>query len=968
MSSIGLHNLLFSGVSESETTVSALLGGSPGALGQTEQVLPPSADFSTLIQSLLTHTQAPLSQTITPETTKDAGWVEIEDFLSEVLGHHVEVTPLGEMEGFEFFQISLPKPAISSDLRESDSFSTHARNVREAFSQFLPRVDSTGLNEGTGTEAAEAFPNYLLVGQGAVQPNPAEPRITGEVKPKDSLPVFVFLFFGNPPVKISDLTQSNEGVVKPPEGNLPQPSSSEGSASPKPVAITVLTVPMSRHSDEPSIPQQKPSEDPVGKTVDSAKPSIESEFEAAVERETSNRKDSIRASITRASNDELTLEGNRSRVDLKRGETVVDTERTVDPKLPVKGEASSPPIETWSAEDSRVSSAEVEGKDGNRSLRPEEKIEFHPRLIESIHKVVKQIVDSAEPNRPTPAVGRENQGHSNLQSQRAQITTSSIESSSAEAPETKTILQDKPNLPMPVPVTLVEDASIDPSRVIKVPRTPGGSVTTPPIDRNILVSESTVQKDAAPASESKKNETPSPVPRRSVVDPPDLDRNPNRPPVKTQVRVKILTGDLAKKLESLSGKIIGTRTFSSSVPRSPIPQSESPVTPEPKPRTSTKAETSKPGIVQDTTPTSAFPNNRSSRPEVRTTAKYPSPDPGPIKLAQPSKVSPASPQIPPKQLVRIATDSRPPTPPPSAPPQEVSVEPSIMRDRETDRPQPAAGIGDGPTKSEERLPVGKTTAEPIPKNLGSMKEATDPKHHSSTPEGKPRGEGPQNRPSDVPIKSVAPPPSREVALTSQPVTQQVAPNSQRNLGQTIQGVPDETERARVTVGEPKSLVVQKPQAPLSNSIQPPPAQESSVVDQMTRNLQGRSLSNGSEMRVRLVPENLGEIHLKVTVRDGQIIAEIRATSEVTREILSKNSVQLQSLLADSGAGMEKVIVRTGNFGSDFQGPLSQQREGAQQHDSKEGGKDQSKDSDGDHSQRRDDSRKDGRRGAWERFA
>ena len=79
--------------------------------------------------------------------------------------------------------------------------------------------------------------------------------------------------------------------------------------------------------------------------------------------------------------------------------------------------------------------------------------------------------------------------------------------------------------------------------------------------------------------------------------------------------------------------------------------------------------------------------------------------------------------------------------------------------------------------------------------------------------------------------------------------------------------------------------------------------------------------------MRLVPENLGEVYLKIAVKDGTLVAEIRASSEITREILSRETHKIQALLQDTGAKVEHVVVRTGGFGGEaFESNRSTQRE------------------------------------------
>jgi flagellar hook-length control protein FliK len=85
--------------------------------------------------------------------------------------------------------------------------------------------------------------------------------------------------------------------------------------------------------------------------------------------------------------------------------------------------------------------------------------------------------------------------------------------------------------------------------------------------------------------------------------------------------------------------------------------------------------------------------------------------------------------------------------------------------------------------------------------------------------------------------------------------------------------------------------------------------EVQVTDQITRALRSQSFQNGSEIRVRLMPESLGELQIRVISKDGLMVAEIRAGVEITRQILTQRSQEIQNVLRDAGIRIDQVTIR-----------------------------------------------------------
>jgi flagellar hook-length control protein FliK len=111
--------------------------------------------------------------------------------------------------------------------------------------------------------------------------------------------------------------------------------------------------------------------------------------------------------------------------------------------------------------------------------------------------------------------------------------------------------------------------------------------------------------------------------------------------------------------------------------------------------------------------------------------------------------------------------------------------------------------------------------------------------------------------------------------------------------------------------------------------QPAPIDANAVVEQMVKSMMLRTAQSGSsEIRLRLVPDSLGEVTMKITVQGSQINANVVAQNADVRNALLTNQQQLARSLADAGltlsgfsvdvsggdAGKDNNRDRTGGFG------------------------------------------------------
>lgn len=93
---------------------------------------------------------------------------------------------------------------------------------------------------------------------------------------------------------------------------------------------------------------------------------------------------------------------------------------------------------------------------------------------------------------------------------------------------------------------------------------------------------------------------------------------------------------------------------------------------------------------------------------------------------------------------------------------------------------------------------------------------------------------------------------------------------------------------------------------------PPAIDPQSVIEQLVKGIVLRNFGSTSEMRMRLQPEHLGDVSLKLTVTGNTISANIVAQNADVRDMLMNNQQQLARALSDAGLSL-------GNFSVDVSG-------------------------------------------------
>jgi len=114
-----------------------------------------------------------------------------------------------------------------------------------------------------------------------------------------------------------------------------------------------------------------------------------------------------------------------------------------------------------------------------------------------------------------------------------------------------------------------------------------------------------------------------------------------------------------------------------------------------------------------------------------------------------------------------------------------------------------------------------------------------------------------------------------------------------------------------------------PPAPPQTMPQPQHVDANAVVDQILRGMAIRTTDGQSEVRLRLVPEQLGDVSIKLVVSGGSVDASITAHTADAQSALAGAQTQLAKSLADAGLKLQSFSV--GLAGGGFADPRDPSR-------------------------------------------
>jgi flagellar hook-length control protein FliK len=113
-----------------------------------------------------------------------------------------------------------------------------------------------------------------------------------------------------------------------------------------------------------------------------------------------------------------------------------------------------------------------------------------------------------------------------------------------------------------------------------------------------------------------------------------------------------------------------------------------------------------------------------------------------------------------------------------------------------------------------------------------------------------------------------------------------------------------------------------PPAPAATLPQAQHVDANAVVDQMLRGVAIRTTDGQSEVRLRLVPENLGDVSVKLIVSGGSVDASLTAHTAEAQTALAGGAAQLAKTLADAGLKLQSFTV---GLAGGFADPRDQSR-------------------------------------------
>ena len=105
-----------------------------------------------------------------------------------------------------------------------------------------------------------------------------------------------------------------------------------------------------------------------------------------------------------------------------------------------------------------------------------------------------------------------------------------------------------------------------------------------------------------------------------------------------------------------------------------------------------------------------------------------------------------------------------------------------------------------------------------------------------------------------------------------------------------------------------------PPAPASTLPQPQTVDPNAVVDQVLQGVSLRISDGSSVVRLRLVPENLGDVSVKLVVTGGSVDASITTSTPAAQSALLGGQAQLTRTLADAGLKLQSFTVALGTGG------------------------------------------------------
>ena len=92
-----------------------------------------------------------------------------------------------------------------------------------------------------------------------------------------------------------------------------------------------------------------------------------------------------------------------------------------------------------------------------------------------------------------------------------------------------------------------------------------------------------------------------------------------------------------------------------------------------------------------------------------------------------------------------------------------------------------------------------------------------------------------------------------------------------------------------------------------------------IMEQITDYMKGQVTDGVSELEMQLHPESLGNLHIKLTAKDGVLTAQFTAQNDIVKNVLESQMVQLKENFKEQGVTVEaiEVTVESHRFDENF---------------------------------------------------
>ena len=157
-----------------------------------------------------------------------------------------------------------------------------------------------------------------------------------------------------------------------------------------------------------------------------------------------------------------------------------------------------------------------------------------------------------------------------------------------------------------------------------------------------------------------------------------------------------------------------------------------------------------------------------------------------------------------------------------------------------------------------------------------------------------------------------------------------APVNDNESGTLLQNTDSSSQSPSIGAFAPVQAPVQNDAVSTNGSQQPQPLPSQTamdphnVVDQLVRGLSMNTVDTMSTVRMRLVPESLGDISVRLTVEGSSVTAQVMAQTPAAHDALVAGQGQLTRALADAGLKLTSFNVDLAGGFASFQQQQQQQ--------------------------------------------